>query len=51
MVASSPGAMSKDPQTATAAPLSSPNEGDKCPFHGIEANLFCKEECCEMKRL
>ena len=49
-VATSSDAMSEDlvtKSTPTAAALSSPNEDDKCPFHGIGTTLFCKDEGCQ----
>ena len=49
-VASSADAMSEDlvtKSTTTTAALSSPSEGDKCPFHGIGTTLFCKDEGCQ----
>ena len=50
VVATSADAMSENlvtKSTAAAAPLSSPSEGDKCPFHGIGTTLFCKDEGCQ----
>ena len=38
------------PRSAATTPLSSsPNEDVKCPIHGLETSLFCKDDSCQRK--
>ena len=35
------------PAAAATSQSSSPNEDVKCPIHGLEGSLFCKDEGCQ----